>query len=78
MTHYKPETYGGETQHKFFKQLTNKFSDNPLMAGSGNPYFPDKCLGSPCAKWAIQAGKALADAFFQRLGLIPHYQQVKF
>ncbi|MBD0305646.1 MAG: hypothetical protein ICV76_03715, partial [Nitrospiraceae bacterium] len=34
LTHYKPEKYGGEAQHKFFKQLPGKFSDNPLMAGS--------------------------------------------
>lgn len=78
LMHYKPESYGGETQHKFFRQLPSKFSDNPLLASSGNPYFPDKCLGSPCAKWTIQAVKALADAFFQSLGLVPHYQRVKF
>lgn len=78
LMHYKPETYGGETQHKFFKQLPGKFSENPLMAGSGNPYFPDKCLGSPCANWAVQATKALADEFFQRLGISPNYQRVTF
>jgi hypothetical protein len=78
LMHYKPESYGGETQHKFFKQLPTKFADNPLMAGSGNPYFPDKCLGSPCAKWVIQAAQALADTFFERLKLVPIYQRVKF
>ena len=78
LMHYKPQTYGGEVQHKFIKQLAGKFPENPLMAGSSNPYFPDKCLGSGCAGWAIRSTRKLADEFFEKLGITPNYQRVKF
>jgi hypothetical protein len=78
LMHYKPESYGGEVQHRFLKQLRGKFSENPLMADSGNPYFPDKCLGSGCATWAAHSVKKLANEFFQRLSISPNYQRVSF
>jgi hypothetical protein len=76
--HYKPESYGGEVQHKFLQQLRGKFSENPLMAGAGNPYFPDKCLGSSCATWTVYSVKKVADEFFRRLNISPNYQRVSF
>lgn len=83
--HYKPESYSGykaelqnsSEQHILTPKLRSKFIENPLMLGSGNPYFPDKCLGSPCADWAIQSVKSLADAFFLKLGVKPHYQHTE-
>jgi hypothetical protein len=78
LMHYKPETLGGDAQHKFLKQLSSKFVENPLIVGSGNPYFPDKCLGSPCAAWAVQSAKALADEFFTRIDVTPNYMRAKF
>jgi hypothetical protein len=78
LMHYKPETLGGGAQHKLVRRLPNKFPDNPLMLGSANPYFPDKCLGSGCAKWAVQSTKGFADEFFQRIGMCPNYLRAKF
>ena len=54
LMHYKPATYGGETQHKFFKQLPSKFSDNPLMASAGNPYFPTNASEAPARRGAAE------------------------
>jgi hypothetical protein len=48
------------------------------MADSGNPYFPDKCLGSGHATWAAHLVKKLADEFFQGLSISPNYQRVRF
>jgi hypothetical protein len=78
LMHYKPNSYGGDIQHQFIKKLSGKFSDNPLMIGSGNPYFPDKCLGSSCADWAVHSTKRFVDEFFGRLSIVPNYQRVVF
>jgi hypothetical protein len=69
---------GGDIQHKFVGQLQGKFTDNQLMKGSGNPWFPDKCLGHGCAEWCIRSVTELADQFFERIGVEPNYQRVRF
>ncbi len=73
LMHYKPEMVGGEEQHRWDKKLSKKFAPNPLLAGSGNSYFPDHCLGSGCAAWAVQSVKAFADAYFTTLGISSNY-----
>jgi hypothetical protein len=78
LTHYKPGTYGGTVQHDFKKQFKGRFEENPLMVESKNPYFPDKCLGSPCAHWAAKTAQAVADAFFEKIGYTPNYLRLKF
>lgn len=78
LMHYKPNSYGGGIQSRLTAQLRGKFSENPLMNGSGNPYFPDKCLGSSCADWAVSSVKNFANEFFQRLDISPNYQRVTF
>jgi hypothetical protein len=78
LMHYKPQSYGGNIQHGFISKLAGKFSNNPLMNGSDNPYFPDKCLGSSCADWAVSSTEAFSNEFFTRLSIIPNYQRVIF
>jgi len=78
LVHYKPSSLGGETKHTLARQLGGKFADNTLMRGSGNPWFPDKCLGHGCADWSVRAVAALADEFFGRIDVEPNYQRVKF
>jgi hypothetical protein len=73
LMHYKPETLGGDVVHDLEGKLRKKFDPNPLMKGSANPYFPDHCLGSSCAKWAVASVKALADTYFQTLNITPNY-----
>ena len=48
------------------------------MTGSGNPFFPDHCLGHGCTEWAHQTAKALVDQFAASLGLVLNYQKAKF
>ena len=78
LMHFKPETLGGGQQHKFAKSLRSRFTENPLMASSGNPYFPDKCLGSPCCFWVADTCDALAVEFFSRLGIQANYRAASF
>jgi len=77
LVHYKPKSLGGDSIHSLQKNLQGKFSENRLMAGSGNPFFPDKCLGTGCAQWALDSSRNFADEFFKRIGIKPHYQNMK-
>ena len=64
--HFLPETRTAATTADLDTRLRRRFVDNPLMLGAGNPWFPDKCLGSPAAFWALAAVLAFADAAFRR------------
>jgi hypothetical protein len=78
LVHYKPKSFGGGVEHDLAKELAGKFMDNRLMNGSGNPWFPDKCLGHGCAEWAVHSATVFADEFFRRIGVKPNYQRVEF
>jgi len=78
LVHYKPQTLGGDAIHQLTSQLMGQFPENKLMAGSGNPYFPDKVLGYGCAEWATSSVRKFCDVFFSEIGVIPNYQQVNF
>jgi hypothetical protein len=73
LMHYKPQYYGGDKEHRLVGKLRTKFEANPLMRGSGNSYFPDHCLGGPCARWAVKTVKAFADAYFPMLHITATY-----
>lgn len=81
--HYEPETITiysdndrSATPHKFYKILNGKFALNPL-AGEGNAFYPDKCLGHGCAKWALSSSLEYADEFYLRIGVKPPYDHVR-
>lgn len=78
LVHYKPKSLGGGVEHDLAKELAEKFMDNGLMNGSGNPWFPNKCLGHGCAEWAVRSATVFADEFFRRIGVKPNYQRVEF
>jgi hypothetical protein len=84
LVHYEPEwiTNISEidseevTVSKFEERLMGKFPLNPLV-GEENPFFPDRCLGYGCAKWALTNSVRFADEFFSRMGLSPTYGHVR-
>ena len=78
LTHFSPQTGATDTPDNAAHPLRGKFNTNRLMAGSGNPFFPDHCLGNGCAEWAVGAVHKYADEFFGRLELHPNYQRVNF
>jgi hypothetical protein len=72
LVHFKPawRTEGDET--KLEQGLMGKFAENPLMAGTGDAWFPFKCLGAGCSAWACEVSEAVADEWTKRLG-VPRY-----
>jgi len=84
LVHYKPRwRAGGDDaasavdESRLAKGLASKrFSLNPLM-GKRNPFFPDKCLGHGCTKWAWTAALTFADVFFARLGVKPVHDGIR-
>lgn len=46
LIHYTPESLSEDDPHQLGDALKSRFKENKLMAGSGNSYFPDKCLGA--------------------------------
>ena len=73
LVHFRPawRTAGEET--KLEEGLKGKFAENSLLTGTGNPWFPDKCLAAGCAEWSWRTAHALADEWTGRLGLPRYY-----
>lgn len=84
LVHYEPETVLAAATpsldrsdiHKFEKRFKGKFGLNPLT-GVGNAFYPDKLLGSGCAKWAVKTSVAFADEFFSSLEVKATYEHVR-
>ncbi len=78
LIHYKPKTTGIDEEHPITDKLRNKFAPNKLMEQSGNPFFPDKCLGYGCAKWAVDSALQFTNEFFNRLNMKPKLSESGF
>jgi hypothetical protein len=85
LVHYQPETMTAYSQiasqpvtiHKFERKLRQKkVAPNPLMS-SGNAFFPDRCLGHGCAKWAVTSSIKFSNQFFTHLGMPPTFDHVR-
>jgi hypothetical protein len=54
--HYRPQSYSHDEPDLRAKveDARARITENALMAGANNPWFPDKALGAGCARWAVQ------------------------
>lgn len=59
------------------KGLEGKFLLNKFLEKSGNPFFPDRCLGAGCSKWAVINSEKYVDEFFSIIGVKPMFFQVE-
>jgi hypothetical protein len=75
LAHFQPENLSAEEQHRMADQLRRKFPENRLMAGSGNPSWPDHALGHGCAEWALHSVKVLADHVMKTIGIETNYMR---
>jgi hypothetical protein len=76
IVHYRPEDRSSDfAAHAMEKRLRGRFSDNALMAGSGNPWWPDHALGHGAAVWVNRSIKALADHVSDAIGIEPNYRR---
>ncbi|HIK10119.1 MAG TPA: hypothetical protein IGS52_07610 [Oscillatoriaceae cyanobacterium M33_DOE_052] len=76
IVHYKPEPWGDDiekseesSREKVRKNLEGKFKENPFAEGVQNPFFPDKCFGYGCAKWAVNSSVEFIEEFSKKMGL---------
>lgn len=75
LIHYKPEWWGDVEDYE--KVLSEKLKKNlefrikrlNLLTGKDNPFFPNKCMGYGCAKWAVESSVNFTEEFFQKMGL---------
>ncbi len=75
LVHYQPETIFADESNRLESQLKDKFSDNKMLAGSGNAWWPSRCLGAGCCDWAISSVRSLADHVANNLGITPNYKR---
>jgi hypothetical protein len=69
LIHYKPEWDNSLDVHADLEsRLTRRFRLNPLSTGS-QLWFPHQCLGSGCAKWAVNTTTEFVRVFCERLGI---------
>jgi hypothetical protein len=57
-------------------QQEKKFALNPLTS-SGNPFYPDKCLGHGCAKWAVSNSIQFVEDFFSRMSIPVFFDHIR-
>ena len=69
LTHYKSEWDDSLDQHgKLRSRLEGRFALNPLSPDA-HLWFPHRCLGSGCARWAISTAETFVSEFRRRLGI---------
>ena len=84
LIHYEPETVLCDAtpssnpgdKHSFEKMFKGKFEINPI-AGRGDAFYPNKLLGSSCAKWAAKSAISFADSFFDKIEIPRPYEHIR-
>ncbi|MEW5881397.1 MAG: hypothetical protein AB1761_13250 [Pseudomonadota bacterium] len=76
--HYQPswQEHGVSVQEsasKAERALAKLFQSNRL-AGTANPFYPDRLLGHGCAAWSVASALEFADYFWKSIGVAPPYQ----
>jgi hypothetical protein len=54
--------------HTLEDRIRKKFPPSPLVSAR-RPWFPDRCLGSGCAKWAVKTVQIFTNDFYRRMSL---------
>jgi hypothetical protein len=76
--HYRPQSYSHDEPDLRAKveDARARIAENALMAGSNNPWFPDKALGAGCARWVVQTVRAFVDEFVDAVGCAAGYRDL--
>jgi hypothetical protein len=85
LTHYEPKWFSCYSEGKsefeelnnLSKQLIYKFEESSLFKNTDNSYFPKKCLGYGCAKWAVLNCIDFADEFYKKIEMEPPFNHVR-
>jgi hypothetical protein len=78
LIHYEPisSTSTAETSQALEEKFRGKFSLNPLT-GAKTPFFPERCMGYGCAKWAVESSISFVDHFCSQLGIEPVFNSIR-
>jgi len=69
LVHHQPERHDERQRHQSLqRRLRTCFSPNTLL-GPRARWFPDLCLGSGCATWALKSVEAFSNEFSARMGI---------
>lgn len=81
LIHYKPEwigtgeSYNNTINEKLRQKLENKIKKLNPMTPEGSLFFPHRCLGYGCAKWAVESSLNFSNEFFSKIGLPSNLDQ---
>ncbi|MDY0255709.1 hypothetical protein [Gudongella oleilytica] len=84
LIHYTPEDYSIHSpfvseinnQHALTEYLDGKFEHSVFFERTGNPFFPDKCLGYGFSRWTLENSIKFVNEFHNKIGLKPIYKQI--
>lgn len=71
LVHFKPELQWHDEEHDLEAKLKSRIRENPLPVG--DPWYPNKALGTGCAEWAWQKCREFADEWWRLMGLERDY-----
>jgi hypothetical protein len=77
--HYRPQSFSHDEPDRRARiedARARIVPENALMAGTNNPWFPDKALGAGCASWALRTVRAFVDEFVTAVGCRADYQDL--
>lgn len=82
LVHYKTKTvesssFGSDKKDNIEKKYSNLFANSLFTKTSANPYFPDKCLGYGCARWALNSVVNFTDFYYENIGIKPYYEHIR-
>jgi hypothetical protein len=78
LIHYEhlSSTSTAKSSQRWENKLHGKFSLNPLT-GAKTPFFPVRCMGYGCAKWAVESSIRFVDHCCSRLGVQPVFDSIR-
>jgi hypothetical protein len=77
IVHYRPEDLAVDEGHKLERSLKGRFAPNALWDSTPDKsWWPNRCLGHGCARWAATSVVAFADRVCNELGISPNYRRV--
>lgn len=80
LVHYEPKWQYGKPHFDDpygINRLDGKFLYNKFREESGNPFFPYKCLGAGCSKWAIVISENFVKELFSNIDVDPIFFKVE-
>jgi len=68
LVHFVPEWLRRQDRHKKVEERLRGYGFRPNpFAAKKSPFFPEQCLGSDCARWAVQTAHSFVLAFYERM-----------